>query len=98
MASDEANAIKDVASRIKDLGNVGSEIDKLKRAVETLAGNLKDVGRVEREIDQLKRAVEGLTGELKEVRKFAAIKDVIGDTNDNLAKIADELRRIRKDE
>lgn len=74
MASDEVNALKDIAGKIDDLGNVS------------------------REIDNLKRAVEALTSELKEVRKFAEIKDVIGDTNDNLAKIADELRRIREKE
>lgn len=96
MASDEANAIKDVASKIDDLGNVGREIDQLKRAVDTVAGNLKDVGRVEREIDPLKRAVDSLAGELKELRKFTVLKDVIGDTNDSLAKIADELRKIRE--
>lgn len=72
MASDEVNALKDIAGKIDDLGNVS------------------------REIDNLKRAVEALTSELKEVRKFAEIKDVIGDTNDNLAKIADELRKIRE--
>lgn len=74
MASDEVNALKDIAGKIDDLGDVS------------------------REIDNLKRAVEALTSELKEVRKFAEIKDVIGDTNDNLAKIADELRRIREKE
>ena len=74
MASDEVNALKDVASKIDGLGDVG------------------------REIDNLKRAVEALTSELKEVRKFATIKDVLGDTNDNLAKIADELRKIREKE
>lgn len=72
MASDEVNALKDIAGKIDDLGDVS------------------------REIDNLKRAVEALTSELKEVRKFAEIKDVIGDTNDNLAKIADELRKIRE--
>ena len=74
MASDEVNALKDIASKIDDLGDIG------------------------REIDNLKRAVESLTGELKEVRKFAEIKDVIGDTNDNLAKIVDELRKLREKE
>lgn len=74
MASDEVNALKDIASKIDDLGNIG------------------------REIDNLKRAVESLTSELKEVQKFAAIKDVIGDTNDNLAKIGDELRKLREKE
>lgn len=74
MASDEVNALKDVASKIDGLGDVG------------------------REIDNLKRAVESLTSELKEVTKFAVLKDVLGDTNDNLAKIADELRRIREKE
>jgi septation ring formation regulator EzrA len=72
MASDEVNALKDIAGKIDELGNVG------------------------REIDNLKRAVEALTSELKEVRKFAAIKDVLDDTNDNLAKIAEELRKIRE--
>ncbi|MBZ0136849.1 MAG: hypothetical protein K8I27_10790 [Planctomycetes bacterium] len=74
MASDEVNALKDIAGKIDDLGDVG------------------------REIDNLKRAVEALTSELKEVRKFAEIKDVIGDTNDNLAKIVDELRKLREKE
>ncbi|MCB9896194.1 MAG: hypothetical protein H6839_17315 [Planctomycetes bacterium] len=74
MASDEVNALKDVASKIDGLGDVG------------------------REIDNLKRAVESLTGEIKELRKFAELKDVLGDTNDNLAKIADELRKIREKE
>lgn len=74
MASDEVNALKDIASKIDDLGDVS------------------------REIDNLKRAVEALTSELKEVRKFTAIKDVIGDTNDNLAKIVDELRKLREKE
>ena len=72
--SDESNAIKDVASKIDELGEVG------------------------REIDNLKRAVEALTTEIKELRKFAEIKDALGDTNDNLAKIADELRKIREKE
>lgn len=72
MASDEVNALKDIASKIDELGDVG------------------------REIDNLKRAVEALTGELKEVRKFQVIKDVLDDTNDNLAKIAEELRKIRE--
>jgi hypothetical protein len=72
--SDESNAIKDVATKIDELGEVG------------------------REIDNLKRAVEALTGEIKELRKFAEIKDVLGDTNDNLARIADELRKIREKE
>ncbi|MCB9931817.1 MAG: hypothetical protein H6841_00175 [Planctomycetes bacterium] len=72
MASDEVNALKDIASKIDELGEVG------------------------REIDNLKRAVEALTGELKEVRKFQVIKDVLDDTNDNLAKIAEELRKIRE--
>jgi hypothetical protein len=74
MASDEVNALKEIAGKIDDLGNVG------------------------REIDNLKRAVEALTSELKEVHKFAALKDVLGDTNDNLAKIVDELRKIREKE
>lgn len=74
MASDEVNALKDIVSKIDDLGDVG------------------------REIDNLKRAVEALTSELKEVRKFAAIKDVIGDTNDTLAKLVDELRKLREKE
>lgn len=72
MASDEVNALKDIASKIDELGDVG------------------------REIDNLKRAVEALTSELKEVRKFQVIKDVLDDTNDNLAKIAEELRKIRE--
>jgi predicted nucleic acid-binding Zn-ribbon protein len=72
--SDESNAIKDVANKIDELGDVG------------------------REIDNLKRAVEALTSEIKELRKFAELKDVIGDTNDMLAKIADELRRAREKE
>lgn len=72
MASDEVNALKDIASKIDELGEVG------------------------REIDNLKRAVEALTGELKEVRKFQVIKDVLDDTNDNLAKIAEELRKLRE--
>jgi hypothetical protein len=72
--SDESNAIKDVATKIDELGEVG------------------------REIDNLKRAVEALTGEIKELRKFAEIKDVLGDTNDTLAKIADELRKKREKE
>jgi hypothetical protein len=72
--SDESNAIKDVATKIDELGEVG------------------------REIDNLKRAVEALTGEIKELRKFAEIKDVLGDTNDTLAKIADELRKMREKE
>lgn len=72
MASDEVNALKDIARKIDELGDVG------------------------REIDNLKRAVEALTGELKEVRKFQVIKDVLDDTNDNLAKIAEELRKIRE--
>jgi hypothetical protein len=72
--SDESNAIKDVASKIDELGDVG------------------------REIDNLKRAVEALTNEIKELRKFSELKDVIGDTNDMLAKIADELRRTREKE
>ena len=64
-----------------------------------VAGDVvEDLADISRDIDNLKRAVESLTGELKEVRKFAEIKDVIGDTNDNLAKIADELRRIREKE
>ncbi|MCA8934671.1 MAG: hypothetical protein KDB68_00565 [Planctomycetes bacterium] len=74
MASDEVNALKDIVSKIDDLGDVG------------------------REIDNLKRAVEALTSELKEVRKFAVIKDVIGDTNDTLAKLVDELRKLREKE
>jgi hypothetical protein len=72
--SDESNAIKDVATKIDELGEIG------------------------REIDNLKRAVEALTGEIKELRKFAEIKDVLGDTNDTLAKIADELRKMREKE
>ncbi|MCG3182584.1 MAG: hypothetical protein ICCCNLDF_00648 [Planctomycetes bacterium] len=72
MASDEVNALKDIASKIDELGDVG------------------------REIDNLKRAVEALTSELKEVRKFQVMKDVLDDTNDNLAKIAEELRKIRE--
>jgi len=72
MASDEVNALKDIASKIDELGEVG------------------------REIDNLKRAVEALTSELKEVRKFQVMKDVLDDTNDNLAKIAEELRKIRE--
>ena len=72
MASDEVNALKDIASKIDDLGNVG------------------------REIDNLKRAVEALTNELKEVTKFAVLKDVLGDTNDMLAKVVDELRKARE--
>lgn len=74
MASDEVNALKDIVSKIDDLGDVG------------------------REIDNLKRAVEALTSELKEVRKFAVIKDIIGDTNDTLAKLVDELRKLREKE
>lgn len=74
MASDEVNALKDIASKIDDLGNVG------------------------REIDNLKRAVESLTSEIKEVHKFATIKDVIGDTNDMLGKVVDELRKLREKE
>jgi len=72
MASDEVNAIKDVASKIDELGDVG------------------------REIDNLKRAVEALTSELKELRKFAELKDVLGDTNDHLAKIVEELGKLRE--
>jgi len=72
MASDEVNALKDIAGKIDELGEVG------------------------REIDNLKRAVEVLTSELKEVRKFQVMKDLLDDTNDNLAKIVDELRKIRE--
>jgi hypothetical protein len=72
--SDESNAIKDVASKIDELGDIGSQID------------------------YLKRAVESLTTEIKELNKFAVLKDVLGDTNDNLARIADELRKIREKE
>lgn len=72
MASDEVDAIKDVAGKIDDLGDVGREIDKLKRAVESL------------------------TSEIKELRRFTVLKDAIGDTNDNLAKIVDEVRKMRE--
>ena len=72
--SDESNAIKDVAAKIDDLGDISAQID------------------------YLKRALEALTSEIKELNKFAVLKDTLGDTNDNLAKIADELRRIREKE
>ncbi|MCA8910064.1 MAG: hypothetical protein KDB82_00045 [Planctomycetes bacterium] len=68
------------------------EVDALK----SIAGKIDDLGEVGREIDNLKRAVEALTGEMKELRRFAVLKDVLGDTNDNLVKIADELRKIRE--
>lgn len=73
MASDEADAIKKVADKIDDLGDVG------------------------REIDNLKRAVESLTSEVKELRKFSVLKDVLGDTNDTLAKLVDEVRKMREE-
>jgi hypothetical protein len=68
------------------------EVDALKN----IAGKIDDIGDVGREIDNLKRAVEALSGEVKELRRFAVLKDVLGDTNDNLMKIADELRKIRE--
>jgi hypothetical protein len=72
MSKEVADAVKTVASKIGDLGNIG------------------------REIDNLKRAVEALTSELKEVKKFAEVKNAIGDSNDTLAKIHNELRQIRE--
>ncbi|MBK9973894.1 MAG: hypothetical protein IPP14_03875 [Planctomycetes bacterium] len=65
----EADAIKDVAREINELGDVGKEIENLKRALETLKDEIKDLKNFRPLTDRLDKTNEHLAKIAEELRK-----------------------------
>jgi division protein CdvB (Snf7/Vps24/ESCRT-III family) len=67
-------------------------------AIKDVAREINELRDISKQVDYLKRAVEALTKEVAEVKQFKPVADRLSKTNEHLAKIADELFRIRSKE
>ncbi len=65
----EADAIKDVAREINELGDIGKEVDNLKRALEALKDEVKDLKNFRPLTDRLDKTNEHLGKIVEELRK-----------------------------
>lgn len=74
MANDEANAIKDVARELNDLGDVVDEVANLRKSVDSLTSELKEVRRFKElrdALDTTNKHLATIADELRRIREKA---------------------------